>query len=160
MIVFSAFVLWLHILGAIVWVGGTFFLALVLHPVAEPEASARRIRLADHAAARFQAVSWHAVALLLLTGLFNLINAGIGFGFRFSSLYLEVLLAKLALVAAIVGIQAWQSLVLLPKLRPAPHERAPEVHAPLRKRARGAAILFLILAAVVVLLGVSLRYVR
>ena len=88
--------IFLHILGATVWVGGQLMLAALV-PVlrrAAPEA-------VRPAARRFQMVAWPAYALLLATGVWNLAALGIDQ----SSEWLTTLTVKLGLVA-VSGIAA------------------------------------------------------
>jgi putative copper export protein len=90
--------LFLHILGATVWVGGQVALASVVPVV-------RRVGGADAARAvarRFQLVAWPAFALLIVTGVWNLFAVHPG---DQSSAYLTTLLVKLVLVA-VSGIGA------------------------------------------------------
>jgi uncharacterized membrane protein len=64
------FARWLHVLGAVVWVGGMFFAYLALRPAAvkvlEPP---HRLELWRETLARFFRWVWVAVAALLVTGL-------------------------------------------------------------------------------------------
>lgn len=60
---------WLHLLAAIIWIGGMLFLSLVLAPAYRsigraPDATT----LFRSTAGRFRYVAWGAVAALLLTG--------------------------------------------------------------------------------------------
>ncbi len=72
---FHAFILWLHLLGAMVWVGGLVFLVLVVGPALKRATSVREyLRLSLNLEGRFRAVMWPAVGVVLLTGLFNVIN--------------------------------------------------------------------------------------
>lgn len=83
--------LFLHVLGATVWVGGQIALAAVV-----PIVRAHGGRDAARAVARrFQLIAWPAFALLVVTGIWNLfaIHAG-----DQSSQYLTTLLVKLLLV--------------------------------------------------------------
>ena len=61
--------LWLHLLAAVVWLGGLLFESHVLFPLL-----ARGGALEEVAAAvsRFRRVTWAAIALMVLTGLYNL----------------------------------------------------------------------------------------
>jgi copper resistance protein D len=62
-----------HVLAAIVWIGGMLFVALVLVPVVRAQADpVLRARLFHQAGVRFRAVGWAALLLLLVTGLANL----------------------------------------------------------------------------------------
>jgi putative copper export protein len=60
--------LFLHVLGATVWVGGQIALAGVV-PVVRRAAGVDTVRLVAH---RFQQIAWPAFALLLVTGVWNL----------------------------------------------------------------------------------------
>jgi uncharacterized membrane protein len=61
-------VLALHILGAVVWVGGMFFALLVLRPGLLVLAPAHRLALHAEVFRRFFRVVWHAMPLILITG--------------------------------------------------------------------------------------------
>ncbi len=58
----------LHILAAIVWIGGMFFAILVLRPSAGPLEPPDRLALWGRVFARFFPWVWLAVAVLLVTG--------------------------------------------------------------------------------------------
>lgn len=82
--------LFLHVLGATIWVGGQLVLAALV-PVlrtAYPGAAAA-------AARRFRVVAWPAFALLVATGVWNVVAVGAE-----DSAYRAVLSAKLVVVAA------------------------------------------------------------
>jgi putative copper resistance protein D len=64
-----ALLVWLHILAAVMWIGGMIFLSLVLAPLMRSHNSASEvIAFFRSAARRFRFVVWGAVALLLSTG--------------------------------------------------------------------------------------------
>jgi len=84
--------LFLHVLGATVWVGGQLVLATLV-PVARVEGGPATTR---ELARRFQFVAWPAFALLLGTGVWNLFAVHVG---DQSSAYLTTLFVKLLLVA-------------------------------------------------------------
>jgi len=103
----------LHVLAAMVWIGGMLFLALVGAPaLRELDDPALRSRLFRAIGARFRTVGWASIAVLLVTGVVNLHARGLlrgdvlGSG-RFWSTPMGVALAwKLALVAAMIGLAA------------------------------------------------------
>ncbi len=64
----SALLLVLHLLAAIVWVGGMFFAHLILRPAVGPLSPKDRLELWGRIFARFFSWIWLAVILLLLTG--------------------------------------------------------------------------------------------
>src|SRR5687767_7778159 len=65
----SSFLIWLHLVAAVSWIGGMIFLSVVLVPVLkrEPFAS-QKSALFLTAARRFRVVVWTAIAVLLFTG--------------------------------------------------------------------------------------------
>jgi putative copper export protein len=83
--------LFLHVLGATIWVGGQIALAAVV-PVARRTGGIEVVRAIAH---RFQQVAWPAFALLLVTGVWNLYAVKVGDA---SNRYLSTLFVKLLLV--------------------------------------------------------------
>ena len=65
-------VLWLHVVSAVVWVGGLAYQSHVLLPLA------RRGEVATFAEAtrRARAVTWTAISLVVLTGFYNITQLG------------------------------------------------------------------------------------
>jgi uncharacterized membrane protein len=67
-----------HLLAALVWLGGMFFLAVVGAPVLRHvEPATLRRDLFSRIGERFRIVGWIAIAILLLTGVGNLYFRGI-----------------------------------------------------------------------------------
>ena len=64
-------ILWLHVLAACVWIGGQATLALLTPTL---RADRTLLRAAAH---RFQLAAWIAFAVLVITGVANMHNAGI-----------------------------------------------------------------------------------
>lgn len=163
---FQAFILWLHLLGAIVWVGGLVFLVLVARPALKRSACVReRLRLELNLEGRFRAVMWPVVGLVLLTGLYNVMN--ILFAIRVSggslpSAFVRTLAIKIGLVVLMIVLQAVHQLVLRPKriagLRAVSPEAVALPAALLRwqRLAQWLWIVIMALAVVVILLGVTL----
>jgi uncharacterized membrane protein len=79
----------LHVLGAVVWVGGMFFAHLVLRPSAGVLDPAIRLPLWNRVLTRFFFWVWLAVAALLLTG-FGMIEV-LG-GFKGVGTYIHVMM--------------------------------------------------------------------
>ena len=89
--------LFLHVLGATVWVGGQLTLAGLVPGLRALGADAPRT-----VARRFNRIAWPAFGLLFVTGLWNLAEASVG---DRSSEWIATLLAKLVIVA-LSGISA------------------------------------------------------
>lgn len=63
----------LHVLAAMLWLGGMLFLAAVGAPVLRAiEPAALRQRLFQELGLRFRTIGWGAIALLIVTGIANL----------------------------------------------------------------------------------------
>lgn len=58
-----------HLLSAVIWVGGMFFAYLVLRPSLSVLEPAQRIALHQQVFRRFFLFVWHAIPLLILSGL-------------------------------------------------------------------------------------------
>ncbi len=91
--------LWLHVLGACVWVGGQLTLAALVPALrlAGPDVPKR-------AARAFNRIAWPAYGLLLVTGVWNV--AAVNADDHPDSTYQLVLALKVAVVAA-SGVTAW-----------------------------------------------------
>lgn len=105
---------WLHLLAAISWIGGTIFLSVVLVPVLkrEPFASQKAL-LFRTIGRRFRAVVWGAIAVLLFTGPLLLHQRGIPIADP--SGWPIVLAAKLGLVAILLLLTLTHDLILGPR---------------------------------------------
>jgi uncharacterized membrane protein len=81
----------LHVLAAVVWVGGMFFAYLVLRPAAGPLEPAQRLPLWGRVFGRFLPWVWAAVAALLVTG-YGMVFLFLG-GFRGAGVHVHVMQA-------------------------------------------------------------------
>jgi uncharacterized membrane protein len=104
-------VVWVHLLAAIVWVGGMFFLPLVLVPVLRRRDRSLRAELLDLVGRRFRTVGWIAIGTLLVSGVWNLRNRHLSWetilsADLFDGLWGRILAWKLAFVAAILVLSA------------------------------------------------------
>lgn len=103
----DSFVHWLHLMAAVLWVGGTLATSLVVHPVLRGRLSgAERAAVYGELGRRLSRLQWGTWTTLLATGLWKL------WGLRqtpdvFFGTFGRVLAVKLALVAAMV----WLSLL-------------------------------------------------
>jgi uncharacterized membrane protein len=112
----------LHVLAALLWLGGMFFLAAVGAPVLRRvEPPALRAELFQQLGLQFRTVGWGAIAVLLVTGTFNLAFRGIlswevlTNGAFWASPYGHALAWKLGAVAAMVVTSALHDFVYGPR---------------------------------------------
>lgn len=109
---FSTFILWLHLLGVVVWIGGLIFQLVVVMPTLKRKPLVfDRLCYGVSLDARFRCVMWPAVGLVLLTGLFNVINVlhatSLAVG-RIPSGFVSILGLKLSLVVVMIALQVVQ----------------------------------------------------
>ncbi len=112
----------IHVLAAIIWLGGMFFIAIVMVPVLRMlEPPQIRIEVLSSTARRFRVVSWIAIIVILVTGVLNAINRGvtlqaISTGELFSTYFGKILALKLTLVFAMLVLSAIHDFILGPRL--------------------------------------------
>jgi len=100
----------IHILAAMLWLGGMLFFAVVGAPVVRRlESDELRRELFRALGEQFRIVGWICIGVLVATGTANLLLRGITFGILgsgsfWSSGYGRTLAVKLVLVAAMIGI--------------------------------------------------------
>jgi putative copper export protein len=103
-------VLWLHILAATVWIGGQITIAALLPLLrGRPELLAAGAR-------RFQWIAWIAFGVLVLTGIWNVHNAGITLHDTSADAVGRTLVLKLGLVALSGMAAALHALVVAPRV--------------------------------------------
>ena len=116
---FRVLILFLHVLAVLTWVGGLVYQVGIVAPlVGRGIASAASLRIGLGCEARFRAVMWPAVGIVLFTGLVNVMNVWNGLrqvGASLPTPFASLLVAKLLLVAGMIVLQAVQQLVVYPK---------------------------------------------
>jgi uncharacterized membrane protein len=111
----TVLLVWLHLLAAISWIGGTIFLSVVLVPVLkrEPFVSQKAL-LFRTIARRFRAVVWGAIAVLLFTGPLLLHQQGIPI--MNPSGWPMILAVKLGLVTILLLLTLTHDLIIGPRV--------------------------------------------
>lgn len=111
----------LHVLAALLWLGGMFFLAAVGAPVLRRvEPPAMRAELFRRLGEQFRAVGWVAIGVLVVTGIGNLyfrglLRAELWTSAEFWALpYGRALAWKLATVGVMLAVSALHDFVLGP----------------------------------------------
>jgi len=116
------FVLWLHVLAGVIWIGGMIFILLVLDPSLVARANSRsplfieRLRIALAVQSRFQFFAARAAELIFITGIFNVIVRGYYSQFQYPTMYLRVLTLKVALFVAMVTLRIINVHLVLSKI--------------------------------------------
>lgn len=147
-----------HLLAALFWLGGMFFLAIVGAPVLRRiEPPALRAQLFQTLGERFRASGWVAIAVLVTTGVVNLHFRGLlamevlGSSSFWATSYGRALGWKLAAVTAMIVISFLHDFVLGPAA-----SRAEPGTVRARRRAAWLARVNAILGIIVVLAAVRL----
>jgi len=110
-VTFPLVVLWLHLLGVVVWIGGVMYQAHVLLPAARRGAAGAF----GDAARRALPVTWTAVALVVLTGFYNVTRLGPLERVMESGAGL-LLAGKFLLVLAMVALAGQRDFAQVPRL--------------------------------------------
>lgn len=146
-------VLWLHVVGAVVWVGGLAYQAHVLLP------AARRgdVGLFAEAARRARPATWTAVGIVVLTGFYNVTRLGpldrvleSGAGLLLAGKFILVIAA-----ASIMGQRDFAQVTLLRSALATGGNPAPALRAIARMDR-----VVLVLALVVIYLGLAISRAR
>ena len=155
------FNVFIHIMAALFWLGGMFFLAVVGAPVLRKvEPAELRARLFTQIGRQFRSAGWIAIAVLLITGLLNLRFRGylswsmLSAPHFWGSAYGQALAWKLAAVVTMLAVQAIHDFALGPAAARV-MAGTPEALR-LRKQAAWLARINAILGIVVVLAAVKL----
>ncbi|HEX5436602.1 MAG TPA: DUF4149 domain-containing protein [Gemmatimonadaceae bacterium] len=131
-----------HVLAALLWLGGMFFLGVVGAPALRRiEPPAVRQRLFQELGRRFRSVGWVAISILIVTGVLNLYFRGwlhwsgmLGSAVFWSTALGRALAAKLVAVLTMVAVSATHDFVL----GPAAGRAAPGSHHAVTLRRRAA----------------------
>lgn len=120
-----AVVRWLHLLAAMVWVGGMIFMFIVLLPALRPvQPPVERTLLFARIGQRYATVSWVALLTLIVTGILNGERRRLDWLHLLDSEYGQTLHLKLELVGVtllLTAVHAFTSAVASP---PSPNEPA------------------------------------
>src|ERR1700751_1108709 len=94
--------LWLHLIALGFWLGGIVFFLIVFAPAVRELNPGTGIRALNQGRINLEAISWAAIALVLITGIANLILRKQGASAPDSQFYTIILSVKLFLFFAMV----------------------------------------------------------
>ncbi len=156
----------LHILAAVTWIGGMFFLMLVVVPWLRAGDRPNAAAFLQQTGERFRNVGWTCFGILLITGTFNLWVRGVRLADFTHTEWLrssfgETVLVKLGAFTTVVLVSAVHDFVLGPRATAAiardPHSREAQSlrrQASLIGRVNVVLALVLVTAAVMLVRGV------
>ena len=139
------FMLWLHYLATVMWIGGMAFNILVLRPSMVAIDQNQRPVLGTVVLKRFIIFAWLSIAVLILTGI-PIAFSSVAIENIFSTTYGIVLLSKHFVTLIMILIVTWVSFVLSTKL--APFAPKPDTILILVKTNLSLGILVLLLTAI------------
>ncbi len=152
-------ILWIHLLSAIIFVGGSFFIWLIVVPVSRVLAKDERERtdLVAKIAKRFGQLVNPTLGILLLTGVYNATWYLPSFDSLFTTFLGQILLLKVALVAVLVFLVYFNNIVYARRIVKHAREGRLQDLQEVRKISRLISFTNLALMITIVLLSVVLR---
>ena len=163
--IFSLFTLWLHVIAAVVWVGGNLILAMVIVPhFKQSLPPVQRIQLLTQIGKRFEPVVWGCIGVLFFTGIVNIFFAvDLTTPTPISNAFMRTLLIKIVLFFVLVILTVLHSMIFAPRLAaaietldPALEELPAEVK-PLRTQMSVISSLMGVVSLLILLAAVALR---
>ena len=163
--IFSLFVLWLHVIAAVTWVGGNLILAMVIVPhFKQSLPPVQRVKLLMQIGKRFEPIVWGCIAVLFFTGIVNIF-----FAVDFASAtpifaaFMRTLLIKIGLFFVLTILTVVHSMFLAPRLAaaiedldPTLEDLPPEIK-PLRTQMAVVSSLMGVVSLLILLAAVALR---
>ncbi len=168
--IFWLFIRWIHVIAAVVWIGGNLILAMVIVPhFRQNLLPVQCIQILTLIGKRFEPIVWLCVLILFFTGIVNIFNSVDLFSTNDSLLvgtFMRTLVIKLLLFFTLIILTGLHSFFYGPKLSKAMEDLSPETEKlpanvnSLRKQmaivssAMGVVSLLIILAAVALRMGI------
>lgn len=114
--IFGLLVRWLHIIAAVVWIGGNLMMAMVVVPYFKRSVSTvERIRILSQIGRRFEPIVWGCVLVLFFSGLVNIFLSFPDLT-GLADVFLRTLLIKLLLFIILIVLTAIHSFVFGPRM--------------------------------------------
>jgi putative copper export protein len=139
----STWIVWLHLLAAAMWLGGTIVILGAILPVSRDEAG-------REAAKRALFLTSRAMEAAIVTGVLNVLLRVMASGGAFSRGFVAMLSLKVGLVVVMAALQMWVGIAW---------KRPVADVATAARRARVSLTVLLVVGAVVLLLGLGVRSV-
>lgn len=139
----STWIVWLHLLAAAMWLGGTIVILGAILPVSRDEAG-------REAAKRALFLTSRAMEAAIVTGVLNVLLRVMASGGVFSRGFVAMLSVKVGLVVVMAALQMWVGIAW---------KRPVADVATAARRARVSLTVLLVVGAVVLLLGLGVRSV-
>ena len=163
--IFYLFVRWIHVIAAVVWVGGNLVLAMVIVPhFRQNLPPVERIKLLTQIGKRFEPVVWGCIGVLFFTGIVNIFDAlDITSLAPISNAFMRTFLIKIVLFFVLIILTVLHSMIFAPRLAaavedldPTLEELPPEIK-PFRTQMSVISSLMGVVSLLILLAAVALR---
>lgn len=152
-----SFFTWLHLLSAVIWVGGIIFILYIAIPSSRQVLGPEAGKLMGEVSKRFSPVANYSILLLVVTGVALTWLKGYFQGsFLFESVQPFTITLKYLLALSMIGIHFYRGLLLAPKIAKAEPSQRPA----LQKRSLSLVKVNLWLGVLILLLSVSMGALR
>ena len=163
--IFSLFVLWIHVIAAVTWVGGNLILAMVIVPhFRQSLPPVQRIKLLTQIGKRFEPVVWGCIGVLFFTGIVNIFfSVDITSPSPISDAFMRTLLIKILLFFVLIILTVLHSMIFAPRLAAAIEDLDPTLEElpaeikPLRSQMSIISSLMGVVSLLILLAAVALR---
>lgn len=127
--IFSLLIRWIHVLAAVLWIGGNLILAMVIIPYFRQSLPpVQRIQLLTQIGKRFEPIVWGCVGVLFFTGIANIFFAlDLTSPTAVPAAFMRTLLIKLLLFFVLVILTALHGFIFAPRLAAAIETLDPEI---------------------------------
>ena len=163
--IFSLLILWIHVIAAVIWVGGNLILAMVIVPhFRQSLPPVERIQLLMQIGKRFEPIVWGCVGVLFFTGIINIFFAvDITSPTALSDAFMRTLIIKILLFFLLIILTVLHSMIFAPRLAVAIEdldptlEELPSEIKPLRTQMSVVSSLIGVVSLIILLVAVALR---
>lgn len=113
---FGLLVRWLHIIAAVIWIGGNLMMAMVVVPYFKRSVTpVERIQILSQIGRRFEPIVWGCVLVLFFSGLVNIFLSFPNLA-GLADVILRTLLIKLLFFVILIVLTAIHSFVIGPRI--------------------------------------------
>ena len=163
--IFSLLILWIHVIAAVIWVGGNLILAMVIVPhFRQSLPPVQRIQLLMQIGKRFEPVVWSCVGALFFTGIINIFFAvDLTSPTALSDAFMRTLIIKILLFFLLIILTVLHSMIFAPRLAVAIEDLDPTIEElpseikPLRTQMSVVSSLIGVVSLIILLAAVALR---
>lgn len=156
---------WLHVVAAVVWIGGNMILAMVIVPhFRQNLPPVQRILLLTQIGKRFEPIVWGCIGILFFTGIVNLLEVlDLTSLAPVSNAFMRTFMIKIGLFFVLIILTVLHSMIFAPRLAAAVENLDPSLEdlpsevKPLRSQMSIISSLMGVISLLILLAAVALR---